>query len=180
MNGKPAWVIAMRADRRHSWFRMVAIAALALANLALAASFTAAVAQASSSLDELVAAVVRIKISINPDGTSVSNPGREREGSGIVIDESGLVLTIGYLMVEANSAEVLTNDGRALAATVVGYDHETGFGLLRTIAPPKIKPLVFGKSADVQEKDPALVASFGGTDMVLPVHVASRREFAGS
>src|SRR3954454_18026684 len=63
-------------------------------------------------LDEMVSAVVRIKNSINPDGTSVSNLGREREGSGIVIDESGLVLTIGYLMVEAHSAEVLTNDGR--------------------------------------------------------------------
>ena len=62
----------------------------------------------------------------------MSNLGREREGSGIVIDESGLVLTIGYLMVEAHAAEVVTNAGRTVPATVVGYDHETGFGLLRT------------------------------------------------
>ena len=160
--------------RNNSWLRR----AFLVAAVALAVSFVAP-AQASS-LDDLVAAVVRIKTSINPDGTSVSNLGREREGSGIVIDESGLILTIGYLMVEANSAEVLTNDGRTIAATVVGYDHETGFGLLRTIAPPKIKPLMFGKSADVHEQDPALVASFGGADMVLPVHVTSLREFTGS
>ena len=98
----------------------------------------------ATKLDDLVSAVVRVKTFINPDGTSVSNLGREREGSGIVIDESGLVLTIGYLMVEAHAAEIVTSAGRTLPATVVGYDHETGFGLLRTLEPPKIKPLTFG------------------------------------
>jgi S1-C subfamily serine protease len=134
----------------------------------------------ASTLEDMVAAVVRIKTFINPDGNSVSNLGREREGSGIVIDESGLVLTIGYLMVEAHSAELVTNAGRTVPATIVGYDHETGFGLLRAIEPLKIKPLPFGKSADVKEQDPELVASFGGAGMVLPVHVVSRREFTGS
>ena len=133
-----------------------------------------------TSLDDLVAAVVHIKTSINPEGTSVDNLGRQREGSGVVIDESGLILTIGYLMVEAQSAEVITNDGRTLPAAVVGYDHETGFGVLRTLEPPKLKPLPLGRSADVKEQDPALVASYGGPGMVLPVRVASRREFAGS
>ena len=134
----------------------------------------------ANTLDEMVAAVVRIKTFINPDGNSVSNLGREREGSGIVIDENGLVLTIGYLMVEAHAAELITNAGRTVPASIVGYDHETGFGLLRAIEPLKIKPLPFGKSADVKEQDPELVASFGGADMVLPVHVVSRREFTGS
>jgi S1-C subfamily serine protease len=140
-----------------------------------------ATAQAqSSTLDDLVSAVVRIKTFIDPDGRSVANLGREREGSGIVIDENGLVLTIGYLMVEAHGAEVVTNAGRAVPASVVGYDHESGFGLLRALEPLKLKPLALGKSADVKENDPHLVASFGGAGMVLPVHVASRREFAGS
>ena len=130
----------------------------------------AAPAQATT-LDDLVSAVVRVKTFINPDGTSVSNLGREREGSGIVIDESGLVLTIGYLMVEAHAAEIVTNSGRTLPATVVGYDHETGFGLLRTLEPPKIKPLAFGRSADLKEQDPALVVSYGGAGAVLPVRV---------
>jgi S1-C subfamily serine protease len=134
----------------------------------------------ATTLDELVAAVVRIKTFINPDGRSVQNLGREREGSGIVIDESGLVLTIGYLMVEAHAAEILTNAGRTVPASIVGYDHETGFGLLRTIEPLKIKPLVIGKSAEVKTEHPHLVASFGGAGMLLPVHVVSRREFAGS
>jgi S1-C subfamily serine protease len=152
---------------------------LLVAGLALLAVAPATPA-AATTIDELVSAVVRIKTFINPEGNSVASLGREREGSGIVIDESGLVLTIGYLMVEAHAAEVVTNAGKTVPATIVGYDHETGFGLLRTMEPLKIKPLVFGKSADVKEQDPELVASFGGSAMVLPVHVISRREFAGS
>jgi S1-C subfamily serine protease len=146
---------------------------------AVALTFTVLPARATT-LDDMVAAVVRIKTFINPDGSSIANLGREREGSGIVIDESGLVLTIGYLMVEAHSAELVTNGGRTVPATIVGYDHETGFGLLRAIEPLKIKPLAIGKSGDVKEQDPELVASFGGAGMVLPVHVVSRREFTGS
>ena len=45
------------------------------------------------------------------------------------------MLTIGYLMVEAHAAEVTTNAGRTVPATVVGYDHETGFGILKAIEP---------------------------------------------
>ena len=165
----------MRRMRRAGTFhRLLQVISIAI----LAAAVFAAPVQATT-LDDLVAAVVRIKTSINPDGTSVPNLGREREGSGIVIDESGLVLTIGYLMVEAQSAEVVTGDGRTLAAAVVGYDHQTGFGLLRTLEPPKIKPLVFGRSADIKEQDPALIASYGGAGAVLPVRVASLREFTG-
>ncbi len=101
-----------------------------LLGAALALASAPAPAQ-TTSLDELVSAVVRIKTFINPDGRTVQNLGREREGSGIVIDGNGLVLTIGYLMVEAHAAEVVTNDGRTVPANVVGYDHETGFGLLQ-------------------------------------------------
>ena len=56
-------------------------------------------------LEELVSAVVQIKTTIAPDGQTVQSLGREREGSGVVIDEDGLILTIGYLMVEAHAAE---------------------------------------------------------------------------
>jgi S1-C subfamily serine protease len=154
-----------------------------LAGLLLPLALVAASARdapAQTSLDDLVASVVRIKTFINPDGRTIENLGREREGSGIVIDEDGLVLTIGYLMVEAHAAEVVTNGGRTLPASIVGYDHETGFGLLKTIEPLKLKPLPFGKSADLKERDPVLVASAGGTNMVGAAHVIAKREFAGN
>lgn len=154
--------------------------AMALVALLLAATAPSPASAQGSSLEDIVSAVVRVKTFINPDGRSVSNLGREREGSAVVLDENGLVLTIGYLMVEAHAAEVVTNSGRTVPASVVGYDHETGFGLLRAIEPLKLKPLALGKSADLKEKDRALVVSFGGAAAVLPVNVVSRRVFAGS
>src|SRR5437588_5419944 len=140
---------------------------------------TAASAQ-KATLDELVSAVVRIKTHINPDGRTVENLGREREGSGIVIDDKDLVLTIGYLMVEAHAAEIITNDGRAVPANIVGYDQETGFGLLQAISPLKVKPLPLGKSADVKDRDPVVVATFGGLDNAGAAYVVSKRQFVGN
>ena len=132
----------------------------------------------NSAADELLSAVVQIKTYINPDGRTVKGLGQQRAGSGIVIDDKGLILTIGYLMVEAHSAEVLTNSGRKTAADVVGYDHDTGFGLLRAAEPLKVKPLALGKSADLKEQDQVLAASFGGRAGIAPAYVMSRREFA--
>ena len=125
----------------------VAPSAALIATLLALLSASAAKAQPAS-IEELVSAVVRINTHIMPDGRTVQGLGREREGSGILIDADGLILTIGYLMVEAYAAEVVDNNGRTVPANVVGYDHETGFGLLRTIEPLKLKPMPLGKSAD--------------------------------
>jgi serine protease Do len=160
--------------RLASWARLGAIA-----GLAMAITGSTGLAQ-NTRIEELVSAVVRIKTHVNPEGRTVEGLGREREGSGIIIDNDGLVLTIGYLMVEAYAAEVLDNTGRTVPASVVGYDHETGFGLLRTMEPLKLKPMPLGKSADVKERDPVLVASFGGPDMVAGAYVVAKREFAGN
>jgi S1-C subfamily serine protease len=130
--------------------------------------------------DELLSGVVEVKTFINPDGRTVEILGRERDGSGVVIDDNGLVLTIGYLMVEAHAAQVTTNDGRTVPADVVGYDHASGFGLLRATLPLKVRPMVLGKSADLRSGDPVLVAGAGGSSNTSPVRVVSRREFAGS
>jgi S1-C subfamily serine protease len=141
---------------------------------------TPAPAAQAPSIQELLSGVVRIKTFINPDGRTVENLGREREGSGVVIDSNGLVLTIGYLMVEAHAAEIVTNDGRTVPANVVGYDHETGFGLLQAIAPLKVRPLAFGKSAELKQAEIVIVAAGGGPDHASPVAIAAKREFAGS
>lgn len=137
-------------------------------------------AELSNSLDSLLSAVVRIKTFINPDARTSENLGHERDGSGIVIDDGGLILTIGYLMVEAHAAQIVLDDGRTVPADVVGYDHDTGFGLLRALEPLKAKPMPFGKAADIKERDPVLAASFGGRAGVAPAYVISRREFVGT
>jgi S1-C subfamily serine protease len=157
----------------------VASSAALIATLLALLSASASQAQPAS-IEELVSAVVRINTHITPDGHTVQGLGREREGSGILIDADGLILTIGYLMVEAYAAEVVDNNGRTVPANVVGYDHETGLGLLRTIEPLKLKPMPLGKSAEMREGDPVLIASFGGSAMVGGAYVVAKREFAGS
>ena len=152
---------------------------LLLGTTLIVASTPAAQAQ-SPSLEQLLSGVVHIKTFITPDGRTTENLGREREGTGIVIDNNGLILTIGYLMVEAISAEVATNDGHTVAANVVGYDNETGFGLLQTITPLKVRALQMGKAADIKQGDPVVVASYGGQRGMSPVHVVAKREFAGN
>ncbi|HXF87797.1 MAG TPA: S1C family serine protease [Xanthobacteraceae bacterium] len=158
--------------------RLREVVTLVAAFLALAGA-PAGVAQGVS-LEELISGVVRIKAFINPEGRSVRNLGREREGSGVVIDSAGLVVTIGYLMVEAHAVEVQSNDGRTVPAEVVGYDHASGFGLVRTLAPLKVRPLALGKSEDLKERTPLLIASYGGVSRVLPVELIAKREYAGS
>ena len=106
-----------------------------LAGVALAVASTIAAQAQSPTLEQLLSGVVHIKTFITPDGRTTENLGREREGTGIVIDNNGLILTIGWLMVEAISAEITTNDGRTVGANVVGYDNESGFGLLQTTTP---------------------------------------------
>lgn len=129
-------------------------------------------------MEELLSGVVEIKTFINPDARTTENLGRERRGSGIVIDSSGLVLTIGYLMVEAHAAEITTNDGRKINADILGYDHDTGFGLLKATSPLKVRPFQLGKAAELKEKEPVLAASFGGAAGLAPAVVVARREFA--
>jgi len=134
----------------------------------------------SPSIEELLASVVKVKAHVPAGARSAETLGREREGTGVVIDQNGLVLTIGYLILEATSAEVIDNAGKTRAAEVAGYDHETGFGLLRVAEPLKVKPMALGTSRELTEKDPVLVASFGGREMAGPAYVVSVRTFAGS
>jgi S1-C subfamily serine protease len=156
--------------------------AVCLAGWAIAANVigVARAQDARPNTEELVSAVVRVKTFINPDARTIENLGRAREGSGVVIDQDGLVVTIGYLMVEAHAVELVTNAGRAVPANIVGYDHETGFGLLRAIAPLNVKPMPLGKSDDLKEGGYALIAGAGGVTHAAPARIVSRREFAGS
>lgn len=135
---------------------------------------------AAQNIEDLFNAVVKIKTTVPGDARSAQTLGTERLGSGVVIDQNGLVLTIGYLILEAQGAEVIANDGHAFPAEVTAYDHETGFGLLRMLQPLKVKPLPLGSSAALKEKDTVVVASFGGSEMAAPALVVSKRTFAGS
>jgi S1-C subfamily serine protease len=120
--------------------------------------------------------VVKVKTQAVRDARSARSLGSEREGTGIVIDTNGLVLTIGYLITEAEKVELSTADGKVFPATVLGYDNTTGMGLLKALTPLPVKPVDFGESANIAERELVLIVGFDG---VAPAYVVSKRPFVG-
>lgn len=130
--------------------------------------------------EDILAAVVKVRMKALADARTKPFLGGEREGTGIVIDNRGHVLTIGYVVIEADSIEITTAEGKTVPGTLAGYDHATGFALLRPAVPIDVKPVSLGKSADVGERDPVLIVPYGGRDEAKLAIVASRREFTGN
>jgi serine protease Do len=126
------------------------------------------------------AAIVKIETHALPDARSAATLGTEREGSGIVIAKDGLILTIGYLLVEADDVKIVDDRGRTLPARVVAYDHATGLGLVRPIAPLDVVPIKLGDSSKLGEADPVLIVNNGGRGDATRAYVVSRRPFSGS
>jgi S1-C subfamily serine protease len=120
--------------------------------------------------------VVKVNATTVPDARSASTLGTQREGTGVVIDSNGLVLTIGYLVMEADNIELSTADGKTFPAALLGYDNATGLGLLKALTPLPIKPVDFGESAGAKEREMVLIVGFDG---VAPAYIVSKRPFVG-
>jgi S1-C subfamily serine protease len=120
--------------------------------------------------------VVKLRSKAFAGARSARTLGPQREGTGVVLDAEGLVLTIGYLILEAETVELSTADGTAFPATVVAYDSVTGFGLLRALRPLPITPVRMGQSSQVTVRERVLIVGFDG---VAPAVVVSRRPFVG-
>ena len=136
-------------------------------------------AAAQDKPDEILSAVVGVQARIQANARSAPTLGSERRGTGVLIRE-GLVLTIGYLVVEAESVLITGAEGRVAPATVVAYDHVSGFALLRLVGSLEGKPLPLGDSTALAERDPVMVVSAAGRDGPSLVYVVSRRPFSGS
>jgi S1-C subfamily serine protease len=155
------------------------IAARLIAGALLIAAQLATPARAEYNAEKLLSAVIGVKAEIPSDARTASFLGTSREGSGVVIDSHGLVLTIGYLILEASSASIITPSGEEIPADVIAYDYENGFGLLRASRPPNVTPMEFGDSTKIREDDPVLVAAHGAPHAVRAAMVVSRRDFSG-
>jgi S1-C subfamily serine protease len=154
------------------------LAAWLLVPAALAAEDPKTIPRAEAQPDVTVdsLSVVKVRSKAVNNARSLRSLGPQREGSGVVIDADGLVLTIGYLIVEAETVELATSDGRAFPATVVGYDNATGFGLVRALRPRPVRPVQMGQSATLADRELVLIVGFDG---VAPAYVVSRRQFVG-
>jgi serine protease Do len=128
---------------------------------------------------QILDAVIRIHAEVTPGARTSAYLGSEREGSGVLIDSDGLIVTIGYLVTEAMAIEVTTADGKKVPASLVGLDNDSGLAVLRTALPLAAKPLALGRSAGLAERQVVLAAGFGGAEAAQPARVVSRRLFAG-
>jgi S1-C subfamily serine protease len=129
--------------------------------------------------EEIFKAVVKIRAVIPENSRTAQALGTEREGHGVVIDSDGHILTIGYLILEAETIEITGPDGELIDATFVGYDHNSGFGLLRANKSLNIQPMKLGQSSDIKVGDVLLVVGHGGPDATQGARVVARQEFAG-
>ena len=121
-------------------------------------------------------AIVGVRAMIPEDARSVRFLGAHREGSGVVIDGGRHVLTIGYLILEADRVEIVVSEDRVVAGSVVAYDYDTGFGLVQPLAPLGVPAIELGRSADLDIESEVMIAGGSGP---AAAHVVSRREFAG-
>ena len=162
-----------------------AIAAFASSHAATAPASSPSSTQ--SIMDAMIkanAAVVGVKVSAVEGARSAQTLGVNRSGSGVVIGSDGLILTIGYLMLEAQQIEIVTQEGKTLPAVAVAYDLATGFGLIRPLLPMRsIAPVVLGSQQDLKPGEP-LMAATGANDGdaggVSITQLVSQRAFSGT
>jgi serine protease Do len=125
------------------------------------------------------AAVVGVEATAVDDARSIETLGRKRQGSGVVIDVDGLVLTIGYLILEAEHVDLVIDGERTVPARVVAYDLASGFGLVQALAPVKVGAARFGSSAAVSVSEPLMISSGGAQGERSVARLVSRRAFSG-
>ncbi len=130
-------------------------------------------------VDAALSSVVSVRARIPEDAMTASMLGTERAGHGVVISDTGLVLTIGYLVTEAESVWPVDAHGRTLPGHVSAYDQETGFGLIQALQGLEVPPLPMGSSDSLSKGESVIFAGQGGRRHSVAARVILKREFAG-
>jgi len=148
-------------------------------NWAFPASLRPRPEQVPFDLESALQSMVLVRTAIPEGGLTAPLLNTARIGSGIVIDDGTLVLTISYLIAEARTVWLTTHDGNAVPADVVGYDPQYGFGLVMPLGRLGVPALPRGSSHGLRAGDNALILGYGGLPHSLNAQVTDRREFAG-
>ena len=130
-------------------------------------------------LEEALNSLVGLRAIVPGDAFTAETLGTERAGNGVLIRD-GVVLTIGYLITEAQTIWLHLADGRAVPAHVLAYDQETGFGLVQALARLDLPTLPIGRSREAKIGDPVVVAGAGGRKHSVVARIAAKQEFAGN
>jgi S1-C subfamily serine protease len=129
-------------------------------------------------LERAFASVVGVRATVPSDAYTAETLGTERAGNGVFIRD-GLVLTIGYLITEADTIWLNLSDGRSVPGHVLGYDQETGFGLVQALAKLDVPALEIGQSAAASIGERVVVAGAGGRRHSVAARIVAKQEFAG-
>ena len=130
-------------------------------------------------LEAAFASIVALRATAPADAFTASALGTEREGSGIVITDDGLILTIGYLITEAEDIWITTADGQTIPGHALAFDAESGFGLVQPLGRLRAPRIELGHSAEVELGQGAIFASAGGRRMAIETRIVGCQEFAG-
>lgn len=130
-------------------------------------------------LEATLTSVVALEAQIPEDAFTAQTLGTERLGNGTVVGPNGLVLTIGYLITEADEVTLTANDGKSVTAHVLGIDPVTGFGLVQALEPLGLPALPLGNSRRLRADNPVVIAGAGGRRHAAAGHVLTRMPFAG-
>jgi S1-C subfamily serine protease len=129
-------------------------------------------------LDRALASVVGLHSIIPSDAFTADTLGTERAGNGVIIDD-GLVLTIGYLITEAEAVWLHVGDGRVVQGHALGFDSVTGFGLVQALGHLDLDPLPIGSSNPAKVGDRVVMGGVGGRTRSVASQIAAKQEFAG-
>jgi len=129
-------------------------------------------------LDRALSSVIGLHSIIPPDAFTAETLGVERAGNGVMIGD-GLILTIGYLITEAETIWLHFGDGRAVEGTSLGFDQETGFGLVQALARLDLPALTLGSSRAAELGERVVLGGVGGRTRSLAARIAAKQEFAG-
>ena len=130
-------------------------------------------------LDRALTSVVGLKTIIPGDAFTAETLGTERLGHGVLIGDHGVVLTIGYLVTEAEAVWLRLANGKVLPGHVIGFDQETGFGLVQALGRVDLPSLAFGDSGGVAVGDDVVIAGTGGRQNSVAGKIVASQEFAG-
>jgi S1-C subfamily serine protease len=130
-------------------------------------------------LDRALMAVVGVHTKVPEDAFTAETLGTERLGHGVLIRDRGVVLTIGYLVTEAQEVWLTPNEGPPVPGHVLAYDQETGFGLVQALAQLSLPVLSLGRSSDTRVGDPVVVGGAGGRARSIAARIVAKQEFAG-
>ncbi len=130
-------------------------------------------------LEVAMGAVVGLRAMIPEDAFTAQVLGTERAGNGVVIRDSGLVLTIGYLITEAETIWLSPGVGPPVPGHALAYDQETGFGLVQALARLNAPALPIGSYGGAKVEDRVIVAGAGGCRHSVAARIVAKQPFAG-